>query len=140
MVPMQLRFDGQANVDGGSIVHFPKLNHGAPYRFSLRVRLEDDTYRVWDAPKIRWRIKLRPADKAELLVLTLTNGNFEVDGDDLVFIIKATDWTDIVLPVSPNHLEMDAAFAHVVEFLDAEDVVTERFAQGSGLITSSLDF
>jgi len=140
MLPIQLVFDSKDNVDGASIVRFPKLNHGAPYRFGLRVRLEDESYRVWDQPNIRWRIKLRPIDKAELMVLEKTDGNFEVNGDTLEFVIKAEDWEEVSIPNSANVLEMDVPFAHVVEFLDGSDVVTERFAQGSGFITVALDF
>lgn len=141
--PIKLRFDGVNNVDGADIVRFPKLSQGAPYSFGLRIRNEDDSYRDWDAIEgIRWRIKLRPGDKHELLVLTKAAGNFVIDSesDTLTFVVKATDWTDVVLPESMNHLEMDVPFAHVVEFLDAEGVVTERFAQGSGFITVDLVF
>lgn len=143
MSPIKLRFDGVNNVDGSDIVRFPKLSQGAPYSFGLRIRLEDDSYRDWDAiPDMRWRIKLRPGDKHELFVLLKSEGNFTIDSasDTLSVVIKATDWEGVVLPQSTNHLEMDVPFAHVIEFLDAEGVVTERFAQGSGFITVSLDF
>jgi hypothetical protein len=140
--PIKLRFDSVDNVDGSDVVRFPKLNEGAPYSFGLRVRLEDDSYRVWDAPGIRWRIKLRPGDKHELMTLTKAAGNFSVDdaSDTLTFIVKASDWDEVVLPESMNYLEMDVPFAHVVEFLDVDGNVTERFAQGSGFITVDLDF
>lgn len=140
MVPLQIRFDGQPNENGAAILRFPKLNKGAPYTFGLRVRFEDETYRQWDTPGIRWRIKLRPGDKHELMVLTKAAGNFVVDGDTLQFVVKQSDWDDVTIPVSTNHLEMDYPFAHVVEFLDENGTVTERFAQGSGFITTNLDF
>lgn len=143
MTPLKLNFDGKANVDGADVVRFPRLSQGAPYSFGLRVRLEDDSYRVWDAPNIRWRIKLRPGDKHELMVLEKANGNFTVDeaSDTLTFIVKTTDWENVELgQPSMNVLEMDVPFAHVVEFLDGAGVVTERFAQGYGLITVDLNF
>lgn len=140
MVPLQIRFDGQPNENGAAILRFPKLNQGAPYLFGLRVRYENNTYRPWDMPNIRWRIKLRPGDKHELMILTKADGNFVVNGDTLQFVINESDWEGVVIPVSTNHLELDYPFAHVVEFLDEEGKVTERFAQGSGFITTNLDF
>jgi hypothetical protein len=140
MVPLQIRFDGQPNENGAAILRFPKLNEGAPYSFGLRVRFENETYRQWDAPNIRWRIKLRPGDRHELMTLTKANGNFTVEGDRLNFIIKAADWQGVKIPKSTNHLEMDYPFAHVVEFLNTQGEVIERFAQGSGFITSDLEF
>lgn len=139
MIPLNMRFDSVPNTQGSNIVRMPKLNQGAPYSFGLRVRHEDNSYRNWaDIPEIRWRIKLRPSDKADLMVLTKSAGNFVVDGNTLNFVVKASDWDGVVLPKSPNHMEMDVPFAFVVEFLDADGVVTERFAQGSGLISVSL--
>jgi len=144
MTPLNIRFDGQPNVQGSNIVRMPKLNQGAPYSFGLRIRLEDQTYRDWDAVvEMRWRIKLRPADKHELFTLLKSEGNFLVDSatDTLTFVMKASDWVDVTLPQSANHLEMDVPFSFVVEFLDAvgeAGVVTERFAQGSGFISVNL--
>lgn len=144
MVPLNMRFDGQPNVFGSNIVRMPKLFEGAPYSFGLRIRFEDDSYRNFSpVVEMRWRIKLRPADQLDLMVLTKTNGNFSVtndmsNGDKLTFIIHASDWEGVTLPRSPNHMEMDVPFAFVVEFLDAEGVVVERFAQGSGLISTNL--
>jgi hypothetical protein len=140
MVPLQIRFDGQPNENGAAILRFPKLNLGAPYQFSLRVRFEDETYRQWTMEGVRWRIKLRPGDKHELMTLTMANGNFVVTGDTLEFRIAVSDWADVVIPQSTNHLELDYPFAHVIEFLDSGGNVTERFAHGSGLITTNLDF
>lgn len=140
MVPLQIRFDGQPNENGAAILRFPKLNLGAPYQMSLRVRFEDETYRQWTMEGVRWRIKLRPGDKHELMTLTMANGNFVVTGDTLEFRIAVRDWDNVVIPQSTNHLELDYPFAHVIEFLDSSGNVTERFAQGSGLITTNLDF
>jgi hypothetical protein len=140
MQPIILHFDGRDNVDGSSIVRFPKLNYGAPYKFGLRVRMEDESYREWTAENIRWKIKLRPADKAELLVLEKYFGNFEVHGDTLEFVIKADDWIDVQVPQSANVLEMDVPFAYVVEFLDIGGAIIERFCHGSGFITVNMDF
>jgi hypothetical protein len=143
MTPLNIRFDGAPNVQGTNIVRMPKLCQGAPYSYGIRIRLEDDSYRDFSTVVgMRWRIKLRPADKAELMVLTLADGNFTVTGDNddiLTFVVAAADWEEVVLPQSSNHLEMDVPFSFVVEFLDAEGVVTERFAQGSGLISVNLD-
>lgn len=138
--PLIIRFDGQDNVNGADVLRFPKLNQGAPYAFGLRVRYEDTTYRAWTMSNVRWRIKLRPGDKHEVLDLSMANGNFTVVGDTLNFIVKTSDWVNVNLPKSTNHLEMDVPFAHVVEFLDSAGVVTERFAQGSGFITTDLNF
>jgi hypothetical protein len=147
MSPIKLRFDGVNNVSGENIIHFPKLSQGAPYSFGLRIRLEGEgeeaVYRDWDAISgMRWRIKLRPGDKHELMTLTKAAGNFVIDSasDTLTFVLKASDWAEVVLPQSNNVLEMDVPFAFVVEFLDAGGIVTERFAQGSGFITVNLDF
>jgi hypothetical protein len=89
------------------------------------------------------RIKLHPSDTQDLMVLTKANGNFTVTmetstGDTLTLVIAAADWTNIILPRSVNHMEMDVPFAFVIEFLDAQGVVTERFAQGSGFISVDL--
>jgi len=146
MVPLNMRFDGQPNVFGSNIVRMPKLFEGAPYAFGFRVRFEDDSYRNFSPiVEMRWRIKLRPADKTDLLVLKKSTGNFRVTddrslGDRLTFVVHASDWENVreILPRSPNHMEMDVPFAFVVEFLDTEGVVVERFAQGSGLISTSL--
>ena len=144
MVPLNMRFDGQPNIFGSNIVRMPKLFEGAPYAFGFRIRFEDDSYRNFSTvPNMRWRIKLRPADKLDLMVLTKANGNFTVTddasiGDLLTFVVHASDWENIVLPRSPNHMEMDVPFAFVVEFQDVDEVVTERFAQGSGLISTNL--
>ena len=141
MAPLNIRFDGSANIQGSNVVRMPKLNQGAPYNFGLRVRLEDESYRVWDdIVEIRWRIKLAPADKADLLVLTKSNGNFTIGEDDtLNFVVLVSDWEGITIPKSANHMEMDAPFSFVVECLDGSGNVTERLAQGSGLIVTSLD-
>lgn len=144
MVPLNIRFDGTPNVFGSSIPKMPKLYEGAPYSFGFRIKFEDDSYRNFSTvEEIRWRIKLRPSDTQDLMVLTKTNGNFTVTndesiGDRLTFVVHASDWDNVVLPKSPNHMEMDVPFAFVVEFLNAEGVVVERFAQGSGLISTSL--
>lgn len=144
MIPLTIRFDGAPNVQGSNIVRMPKLCQGAPYSFGLRIRNEDLSYRDFSAVVgIRMRIKLRPSDSQDLMVLTKANGNFTVTqetspGDTLTFVIAATDWTNIILPRSTNHMELDVPFAFVIEFLDAEGVVVERFAQGSGLISVSL--
>jgi len=144
MVPLPIRFDGVQNIFGSHIVHMPKLYQGAPYKYGFKIRFEDDSYRNFDTVVgMRWRIKLRPADHEDLMVLTKENGNFTVvtdrfPGDTLNFVIAAADWTNVNLPRSPNHMEMDVPFSFVVEFLDAEGIVTERFAQGSGLISVSL--
>lgn len=144
MVPLNMRFDGTPNIFGSNIVRMPKLFEGAPYAFGFRVRFEDDSYRNFSVVEnMRWRIKLRPSDKLDLMVLTKANGNFTVtddasNGDLLTFVVKATDWEGIVLPRSPNHMELDVPFAFVVEFLNGDGVVTERFAQGSGLISTNL--
>jgi len=144
MVPLNMRFDGAPNVQGSNIVRMPKLCEGAPYSFGLRVRNEDLTYRDFSTVAgMRMRIKLHPSDTQDLMVLTLANGNFTVtqettQGDTLTFVVNASDWTNIVLPRSVNHMEMDVPFAFVIEFLDAQGVVTERFAQGSGLISVDL--
>ena len=144
MVPLNMRFDGTPNIFGSNIVRMPKLFEGAPYSFGLRIKFEDDSYRNFSTVAgMRWRIKLRPSDTLDLMVLTKANGNFTVtddmsNGDKLTFVVHASDWEGIVLPKSPNHMEMDVPFAFVVEFLDAEGVVVERFAQGSGLISTSL--
>ena len=144
MVPLNMRFDGTPNVFGSSIVKMPKLFEGAPYSFGIRIRFEDDSYRNFSTVVgMRWRIKLRPSDALDLMVLTKENGNFTVtddmsNGDKLTFVVHASDWENVDLPRSPNHMEMDVPFAFVVEFLDAEGVVVERFAQGSGLISTSL--
>lgn len=144
MVPINMRFDSVANVLNSNIVRMPKLNEGAPYNFGFRIRFEDDTYRDFSLDvEMRWRIKLRPSDSEDLMVLLKSEGNFVVStetiaNDTLNFVVKATDWTDIVLPRSPNHMEMDVPFSFVVECLDAEGVVVERFAQGSGLISIDL--
>ncbi len=144
MVPLNMRFDGTPNIFGSNIVRMPKLFEGAPYSFGLRIKFEDDSYRNFSTVAgMRWRIKLRPSDTLDLMVLTKANGHFSVtddmsNSDKLTFIVHASDWEGIVLPKSPNHMEMDVPFAFVVEFLDAEGVVVERFAQGSGLISTSL--
>ena len=144
MVPINMRFDSVANVLNSNIVRMPKLNQGAPYNFGFRIRFEDDTYRDFSEDvEMRWRIKLRPSDSEDLMVLYKSYGNFVVstevlDNDTLNFVIKATDWEGIVLPRSPNHMEMEVPFAFVVECLDAGGVVVERFAQGSGLISVDL--
>jgi hypothetical protein len=144
MVPLNMRFDGQPNVFGSSIVRMPKLFEGAPYSFGFRIKFEDDSYRNFSVVEnMRWRIKLRPSDKLDLMVLTKANGNFTVtddvsNSDLLTFVVHASDWEGIVLPRSPNHMELDVPFAFVVEFQNADGVVTERFAQGSGLISTNL--
>jgi len=144
MVPLNMRFDGTPNIFGSNIVRMPKLFEGAPYSFGFRVRFEDDSYRNFSVVEnIRWRIKLRPSDKLDLMILTKAAGNFTVtddasNGDLLTFVVHAADWEGIVLPRSPNHMEMDVPFAFVVEFLNGDNVVTERFAQGSGLISTNL--
>lgn len=144
MVPLNMRFDGVANILGSHIVRMPKLSQGAPYSFGLRIRFEDNTYRDFSTVAgMRWRIKLRPSDLSDLMVLTLDNGNFTVTtsvytGDTLTFAIAAADWEGITIPHSPNHMELDVPFSFVVEFLDGAGIVTERFAQGSGLISASL--
>ena len=144
MVPLNMRFDGTPNIFGSNIVRMPKLFEGAPYSFGLRIKFEDDSYRNFSTVAgMRWRIKLRPSDTLDLMVLTKANGNFTVtddmsNSDKLTFVVHASDWEGIVLPKSPNHMEMDVPFAFVVEFLDADGVVVERFAQGSGLISTSL--
>lgn len=144
MVPLNIRFDGVPNVLGSNIPHMPKLYEGAPYSFGFRIRFEDDTYRDFGPiHEMRWRLKLRPSDIADLMVLTKSNGNFVIStqtspNDTLHFTLKASDWEGIELPRSTNHMEMDVPFSFVVEFLDAGGVVTERFAQGSGLISVNL--
>jgi hypothetical protein len=144
MVPLNIRFDGVPNVFHSPIVRMPKLYEGAPYRFGFKIRFEDDTYRNFGGiPDMRWRIKLRPSDDADLMVLYASRGNFEITtdlhpNDQLNFVVKASDWENVELPKSPNHMEMDVPFSFVVEFLDEGGVVTERFAQGSGLISVSL--
>jgi hypothetical protein len=144
MVPLNIRFDGAPNVQGSNIVHMPKLNQGAPYSFGLRIRNEDLTYRDFSATSgMRMRIKLRPSDTQDLMVLTKADGNFVVSaetypGDTLTFVISAADWVDVTLPRSQNHMELDVPFAFVIEFLDAGGAVIERFAQGSGLISVNL--
>lgn len=145
MVPLNMRFDSVANVQGSNVVHLPKLFQGAPYSFGIRIRNEDDSYRNFSTVVgMRWRVKLAPADRAEIFVLTKSDGNFTVtdvesnDGSMLTFVITADDWEGVVLPKSSNHLEMDVPFSFVMEFLDAEGVVVERFAQGSGLISADL--
>jgi hypothetical protein len=144
MVPLNMRFDGEPNIFGSNIVRMPKLFEGAPYSYGFRVRFEDDSYRNFSVVEnMRWRIKLRPSDKLDLMVLTKANGNFTVtndasNGDLLTFKVHASDWEGIVLPSSPNHMEMDVPFAFIVEFLNEDGVVTERFAQGSGLISTNL--
>jgi hypothetical protein len=144
MVPINMRFDGAANVEGSNIVRLPKLNEGAPYSFSLRIRNEDLSYRDFSSVSgMRMRIKLRPSDTQDLMVLTLAAGNFVVStedtlGDTLTIVITVADWTNIVLPRSTNHMEMDVPFAFVWEFLTLGGAVNERFAQGSGLISVSL--
>ena len=144
MIPLTIRFDGAANIEGSSVVRLPKLNQGAPYRFSLRIRNEDTTYRTYtDVIDMRWRIKLRPSDSQDLMVLTKTNGNFDVTttttaDDTLSFVVNAADWANVEIPRSSNHMEMDVPFSFVVEILDAGGAVTERFAQGSGLISVSM--
>lgn len=144
MVPLNMRFDGAPNVQGSNIVRMPKLNQGAPYSFGLRIRNEDLSYRNFGSiPEMRIRIKLRPSDSVNLMTLTKTAGNFVVStdtstNDTLTFVVKATDWTNVTLPKSANHMEMDVPFAFVIEFLDGGGVVIERFAQGSGLISVSL--
>jgi hypothetical protein len=145
MVPLIIRFDGVANTLGSHIVHMPKLYEGAPYKFGFKIRFEDDTYRNFlTVAGMRWRIKLRPSDATDLMVLSLADGNFIIEtdrypGDTLNFVVKAADWEGVKLPRSPNHMDMDVPFSFVLEFLDAEGVVTERFAQGSGLISVSLE-
>ena len=140
MIPLNLFFDGAKNVQGSNVVHLPKLNQGAPYSFGLKVRYEDDSYRSWaDIVEIRWKVKLRPADKHELLELYLSAGNFVVQGDQLNFVVKAVDWDGVVLPQSVNYLETDVPFTFVMEILDAEGKVLERFAHGSGLIAVDLN-
>ncbi len=143
--PIKIVFDGANNVNGSDTLHMPKLSQGAPYSFGFRLRTstDPDVYREWGSiPEIRWRIKLAPADRNELMTLLLSEGNFEVESesDTLMFKIAAEDWEGIELPQSANFLEMDVPFAFVVEFLDETGAVTERFAQGSGFITVSLDF
>lgn len=138
MVPVILRFDAVRNTQGDSVAHFPKLCQGAPFAFGLKIRRADLSYRVWDADEIVWRIKLRPSDKHELMTLSKTNGNFVVDGDVLNFIILAEDWEGVTLPNSSNHREQDVPFSFVVDFLDTEGRVIERFCQGSGFILVDL--
>lgn len=144
MVPLNMRFDGAPNVQGSNIVRMPKLNQGAPYSFGLRIRNEDLSYRDFSSvPGMRFRAKLRPSDSVDLMVLTLAAGNFVVStettlGDTLTFVVKTTDWANVTLPKSANHMEMDVPFAFVIEFLALGGEVTERFAQGSGLISVSL--
>jgi hypothetical protein len=144
MVPLNIRFDGAPNVEGSNIVRMPKLCQGAPYSFGLRVRNEDLSYRDFSVPtNIRMRIKLRPADTQDLMVLTKAAGNFTVTtdtspNDTLKLVLAAADWANVALPKSTNHMEMDVPFAFTIEFLDVGGVVTERFAQGSGLISVSL--
>lgn len=144
--PIKIVFDSANNVNGSDVVRFPKLNQGAPYSFGFRLRTDEGppaVYRDWDSiAGIQWRIKLAPADKHELMVLTKAAGNFVIDSasDTLTFVVKASDWDGVELPQSENFLEMDVPFAFVVEFLDGGGAVVERFAQGSGFITVSLDF
>lgn len=144
MVPLNIRFDGAPNVQGSNIVRMPKLCQGAPYSFGLRIRNEDLTYRNFSTVVgMRMRIKLRPSDTQDLMVLTKADGNFNVTtetstGDTLTLVIAASDWANIDLPRSANHMEMDVPFAFIIEFLDAGGVVTERFAHGSGLISVDL--
>lgn len=144
-VPINIRFDGAANVQGSNIVRMPRLNQGAPYHFGFRIRFEDDTYRDFSTVvEARWRIKLRPSDMTDLMVLRKSEGNFvittEVVANDTInFVLDAADWDGIQIPRSVHHMELDVPFSTVIEFLDAEGVVVERFAQGSGLISVSLD-
>lgn len=144
MVPLNMLFNGQPNIFHSNIVRMPKLHQGAPYNFGFKIKFDDDTYRDFSTVEgMRWRIKLRPADISDLMVLTLEEGNFEVttdvvENDTLNFVLAADDWEGVVIPRSVNHMEMDVPFAFVVEFLDANGVVNERFAQGSGLISVSM--
>ena len=144
MVPLNIKFDGSPNVQGSNIVRMPKLCQGAPYSFGLRIRNEDASYRDFGSLyEIRMRVKLRPADHQDLMVLYKSTGNFLVtdntsNGDTLTLVITPANWFNIPLPRSVNHMEMDVPFAFVIEFLDGEGTVTERFAQGSGLISVSL--
>lgn len=141
MVPLNMRFDGAANVQGSNMVRLPKLSQGAPYSFGIRIRDEAAVYRVWGTiSEMVWRIKLRPSDKHELMTLRLSTGNFVIDPltNTLSFVVKAADWDGIEIPQSENHMELDVPFSFVVEFLNSSGVVVERFAQGSGLISVNL--
>ena len=144
MVPLNMRFDGAPNEQGSNIVRLPKLNEGAPYSFGLKIRNEDQTYRDFSSVEgIRMRLKLRPADTTDLMVLSKAAGNFVVStdqstGDTLTIVINVANWTNVKLPRSTNHMEMDVPFAFVIEFLDSSGAVVERFAQGSGLISVDL--
>ncbi len=144
MVPLNMRIDGTPNVQGSNIVRLPKLCQGAPYSFGLKIRNEDATYRDFSTVSdMRLRAKLRPADSEYLLVLTKANGNFVVStdtttGDTLTIVLQVDDWVGVTLPRSTNHMEVDVPFAFVIEFLDSEGKVIERFAQGSGLISVDL--
>lgn len=144
MLSLNMRFDGAPNVQGSNIVRMPKLYQGAPYSFGFRIRNDDLTFRDFTSVEgIRMRMKLHPADRVDLMVLTKANGNFTVTtetstGDTISIVVAADDWNNVILPHSVNHMEMDVPFAFVIEFLDAEDKVVERFAQGSGLISVSL--
>jgi hypothetical protein len=146
MVPLNMRFDGAPNVQGSNIVRMPKFNEGAPYSFSFRVRNEDLSYRDFSlVPGIRMRIKLRPSDTKDFMVLTkkVTNSNFVVStqtdaGDTLALVLHVSDWAGLNVPRSANHMELDVPFSFVIEFLNLSDVVTERFAQGTGLISIDL--
>lgn len=144
MIPLNIRFDSAPNVQGSNVVHVPKLNQGAPYLFSLRIRNEDGSYRDFGSvPEVRMRIKLRPSDTQDLMVLTKTTGNFifstETSANDtFTWAINTLDWATVTLPRSSNYMETDVPFTFVIEFLDIGGVVTERFAQGSGFISVNL--
>lgn len=138
--PIPLNFDWQHDAAflPKGIVHLPKIYMGAPYSQTIRVKnIDDDEYRDFSGfDEIRMQVRTAP-DKAALLTLTKTGGNFVGDADSLTiqFPAAATESITGRFSLSPSLPEMRAFYD--IEFI-VGGVVVERFAQGACVIVSNM--
>lgn len=137
MDPIEIRFDGEPNVNGSSVVHFPPILQGVPNQYSLKLKDSNGVYFDWTQyTEILMRPRWTQGKATGVFTLTKTDGDFITTADTLTILVKPEKTAGMVGFTYPSSTIVGAAlFVFDIKAYTGMDVPAFRVAQGTGLIS-----
>lgn len=136
MEPIEIRFDGEPNVEGSPVAHFSMIYQGVPNTFQLRLRDENGDYQDWTQyDEIHMRPRWTQGKSTGVFDLKLSTGDFAVSVDTLTILVPAEKTAGIAGFTYPAAPIIGAVpFVYDIKCYSAGNPVL-RIAQGTGLIS-----
>jgi len=136
MEPIELLFDGLANVEGSTVAHLPVVYQGVPNSYSLKIQDENGNFVNWNQyTEILMRPRWTQGKASGVFTLKKTDGDFITTTDTLTIVIGAAKTEvleGVTYPAAP--IVGSVPFVYDIKgYISGQPVV--RIAQGTGLIS-----